>query len=388
MAEATIRTTCDPDTDHRSQSIQVNGKSVKTPVKAIDYNKVLPSLDLRDRGGYIHELYQSISKSMLSDHARGKKTGADRVLDSYVGMFKDPSVIQMCFLKYSGEGFPKPSEIEYLTDLAYGYSDITPIPMISDFLGKITSTNNKNPKTSSDKKFEIGKRYILDAIETIKQRHHKPIMGYIPNSRNHIDELVKLYHDAGINMFYFDANRTNPVNAEHNIRKLTRNLKNHRTFDKSFIYIVNAGYGRAEKNGMIPAMDILGFGLGIDCLGENHAPAMRPRNLIAKMMTDVRFPKIFLKDHYAYYKFNGKDGVHLYPQDSSVDIKEFMVEDRTGSKTEKTFNVEQLVFESELLGNTIRSSVPMLEYLKDKPLVRKYVKQLMRDKNQHLDEYI
>lgn len=378
MAEAVISTTPDPDTMHRSQEIRANGKSARTPVKAVDYDKVLSSLDLGDGAGYVHELYHSMSKGRLADHINDVKRDANYALNSYTRRFKDHSAIQMCFLKYNGDGFPKSTEIEYLTDLSYVNSDITPIPMISDFLEKITDTNNKKQKIPNGRKFAAGKRYITEAIEIINQHNHKPIMGYIPDYRPYIHDLVKLYRKLGISSFYFDAHRANPITVRTTLRALTRALAQNNILDKSFIHMVNASYGRGEEGGMIPARNVLGFGLGIDSLGESHMPMRLPLDIIAKMAKSTRVSKLFLKDHYAYYRFQGRDGVRLYPRDSGIDVAEFMVQERAGSKTENTFNVEQLALESGRLGSAIRGSEPMVEYLKDKKLDQKYIELLMR----------
>lgn len=379
MTKAVILTVPDPDSMYRSQEIRANGKFVKTPVKAIDYDRVLTSIGIKSSTSYVHELYHSMSKKRITDHINGVKRDANYALNSCIRRFKDHSAIQMCFLKYNGKSFPESSEIEYLTDLSYVNSDITPIPMISDFLEKITTTNKKRQKIPNERKFKAGLRYISDAIEIINQHNHKPIMGYIPDYRPYIPRLVDLYRDAGINTFYFDANGANPITVRSTIRALRKVLVQYDMLDESFLYMVNASYGRGEKDGMIPARNILGFGLGIDGLGENHLPLRPPKDLTAKMGNRVRPPNLFLRDRYAYYRFNGKVGARLYPRDSGVKAKEFLVRERAYGKAENTFNVEQLVLESEHLGNIIRNSESMTKYLEDKSLDRKYIELLTRD---------
>lgn len=386
MAKVKIRTIPDPYTMHRSQEIQVNGKSVRTPVKTIDYDKVLSSMSLKGGVGSVNEMYQKISKSRLSDHIKDEKSGMSDVLKSVTRKFKRRSDIQLYFVNYDGTGFPSSTELESLIDISCMTSDIVPIPIISDFLGKTTDTSKKS-QTPNKRKFAVGVRYLSKTIEMINQHNHKPIMGYIPDYMPYIPRLVDLYCNAGINTFYFDAHGSNPITIKTTLRLLTRNLNRCGILDKSFIHIVNASYGRGEKSGLIPAKNVLGFGLGMDSLGDNHIFWPFPRKTRKQLDNSVRLPKLFIKDHYAYYKFSGLERADLYPHDSSVDMEKFMTRGNASTKTVNTFNVEQLALESKRLARIIRSSESIVEYLENKHLDEKYIKLMARDKDQFVDAF-
>ena len=51
-------------------------------------------------------------------------------------------------------------------------------------------------------------------------------MGYVPDYRFYFDKLVKFYADKGLNMFYFDAHLSNPIQLQSSLRAFIRNFSN------------------------------------------------------------------------------------------------------------------------------------------------------------------
>ena len=353
MAEARIKSTPDEDLQYRSQEVKANSKTVVTPVKAIDPSKIHPSVSISKRIECVNELYAGLSKEKLSNHITGSDSSLIYQLNRVQKKFKNPTKeLQFCFLGFKDESIPTQKEIEYVTDQAYVFSDITPLPMLSNFVGRIaniTTKGNRKVYTPNDTKFGRVKKYLVDAIETIEQLNNKPIMGYIPDYRYYFDELVKIYANKGINTFYFDAHLSNPNTLQGSLRAFMRELNKHGILEKSFIHMINPGVGRGIKDSsIIPAKDILGFGLGIDSLGDRH---MRPI-LNAAVIENMRKnpdnrSRLFSKNTYGYLKTSEKKEIEaFYPNDSGVDISEFLISDRPDSKIQNAFNVEQLSLES------------------------------------------
>lgn len=280
--------------------------------------------------------------------------------------------MQFCFLEYKGDTMPQRKEIEYMVDQAYVHSDITPIPMLSDFRSRMTNVsehNNKKIYTPNNAKFGRVKEYLKNAIEVIEQLNNKPIMGYIPDYRVYFGELLELYIDKGINTFYFDAHLANPITLQIPLRTLLRELNRQNALETSFIHMINHDVGRVIKNStIVPAKDILGYGLGIDSLGNKH---MKTGAFFAMQQQANKSPdnrsRLFNKDTYGYIKTaSNKEIRDFYPNDSSIPIDEFLISGRPDTKIQNAFNTEQLAMESTTLQNKIREPKSVLQYIDKK----------------------
>jgi len=280
------------------------------------------------------------------------------------------------FLEYKDESLPTQKEIEYMTDQAYVYSDVTPLPMLSNFVERITNVTIKAKRkvyTPNDSKFIKVKKYLNDAVETIEQLNSKPIMGYVPDYRYYFDELIKTYADKGINTFYFDAHRSNPITLQGPLRAFMRELNKQGILEKSFIHLINPGIGRAIKDSsLIPAKDILGFGFGIDSLGDSHMRPVLNKQVLENMRKNPdNRSRLFSKKSYGYIKTLEKDEIQeFYPNDSGIDVSEFLISGKPDSKIQNAFNVEQLALESTNLRNQINQSKSILKYIDKKSSIR------------------
>ena len=308
-------------------------------------------------------------------------TGSDRSLIYHLNgiqkKFRNPAEeLQICFLEYKDESLPTQKEIEYMTDQAYVYSDITPLPMLSNFVDRITNVTvkaNRKVHAPNDSKFHKVERYLKDSIETIGQLNNKPIMGYVPDFRYYFDKLIKIYADSGINTFYFDAHLSNPITLQGSLRAFMRELSKHGILEKSFIHLANPGIGRGIKDSsFIPAKDILGFGFGIDSLGVKHMRLVLNRTVLENMKKNPdNRSRLFSKKSYGYIKTSEKSEIEgFYPNDSGIDVSEFLISGKPDSKIQNAFNVEQLALESGNLRSYISQSRSILDYIDKKPNVR------------------
>ena len=288
--------------------------------------------------------------------------------------------LQFCFLEFEDESIPDQKEIEYVSDQAYVFSDVTPLPMLSNFISKITDTtikgkgkNQRKVHSPNNNKFEMVKKYLNDTIETIEQLNNKPIMGYVPDYRFYFDKLVKFYADKGLNMFYFDAHLSNPIQLQSSLRAFIRELNKHEILENSFIHMINPGVGRGTKDkSIIPAKDILGFGLGVDSLGERHMRRIMNKEAIENMKKNPdNRSRLFNKNTYGYLKTSEKtDILKFYPKDSGIDVSEFLTSNKPDPKIENAFNAEQLALESMSLKNNLIKSRSILQYINKKSNIR------------------
>lgn len=378
MTEAQIRSTSDEELQYRSQEVRANNKIVVTPIKSIDASKIHPTVSISKQVNCVNELYSGLSKEKIFNHLTGSDHNLIYQLNSTQKKFRNPAEeLQFCFLEYKDESLPIQKEIEFMTDLAYVYSDITPLPMLSNFVQRITNVtvkSNKKTYEPNDSKFHKVEKYLKDSIETIGQLNNKPIMGFVPDFRYYFDKLIKIYADSGINTFYFNAHLSNPITLHASLRTFMRELNKQGILEKSFIHLINPGIGRGIKDSsFIPAKDILGFGFGIDSLGDNHMRRVFNRKVLENMKKNPdNRSRLFSKKSYGYIKTSEKNEIErFYPNDSGIDISKFLTSGKPDSKIQNTFNVEQLALESSNLRNYINQSRSILNYIDKKSNIRK-----------------
>ena len=391
MVETRIRSTPDEDLQYRSQEIKANGKTVVTPIKAIDPGRMHISVSINSNAQRINELYAGLSKEKISNYISGSDSTLTYRLNYVQKKFQNPvKEIQLCFLEFKNDMLPTQKEIEYMTDQAYIFSDITPLPMLSNCVARVSNISyegNKKTFTPNDAKFQRIKKYLIDAIDTIGQLNNKPIMGFVPDLRYYFDELVKVYADRGINAFYFDAHLSNPITLQGSLRAFMRELNNHGILEKSFIHMINPSPGRGIKDSsIIPAKDILGFGLGVDSLGDRHMRLVLSKETIENMKKNPdNRSRLFNKNSYGYLKTSEKKEIEeFYPNDSGVDISKFLISGKPELKIQNAFNAEQLALESSRLKDNLVQSRSILKYIDEKQHVKKDdIKILKRAKIKH-----
>lgn len=387
MAKVRIRSTIDEELQYRSQDVVVGNKAIVTPTKAIDPAKMDPTSNINTTIKCINELYALVSAKNVQECLISSTSSLNSRLNKKQKMLRNTAEeMTLCLLEFKEGRFPTQKEIEVMTDTAYVFSDITPLPMLSNIKQRIHDAYKTDKVIKYEVnlgKFEKFKKYLTDSIETIEQLNSKPIMGYIPDVRYYFDDIVDLYAKKGVNMFYFDAHLSNPITLQAPLRALMRVLNNYEILEESFIHMINPAYGRGVRgNDMIPAKDVLGFGFGVDGLGERH---QRPPYFAARERTkytpDQR-SRLFDKKTYGYMITSEQASItNFYPNDSSVDVSKFLVPDKPDTKTQNSFNAEQLALESMHLRDIIAKSDPMLRYIETKSNVKKQdVKFLKRAK--------
>ena len=378
MAEAKIKSEFDPDLPYRKQTVKANNKTLVTPTKSFDPKHIATSVSLSKDVISLNEMYSGVTSLKIQNHLLGKDKSLTYLLNSSANNFRNPDEeMQLCFLEFKEEQFPTIKEIEFMTDQAYVYSDITPIPMLSNFKDRITTTtvkDNKKRHSPNESKFNRFLKYLGDCIGTIEQLNNKPIMGYIPDFRFYFKELISFYVDKGINTFYYDTHLSSPMTLQAPIRALSRELNNEEALENSFIHVLNPGYGRASKDSsIIPAKDILGFGLGMDGLGERHMRRVFNKKLVEYMKKNLdNRSRLFLKNSYGYIKTADKKVIkEIFPNDSGVDIANFLTGKKPDNKIQQTFNVEQLSLETNRLREHLSENKPLLKYLEKKNDIKK-----------------
>ena len=377
MTEAKITSNPDEELQYRSQTVKANNKEITTPIKAIDTAKLDPTISISKKVEGIVETYFGLTNEKIINHLQGKERSLDYALNSVEKRIEGKNLpIKLCFFEYKEEGLPDTKEINFMVDQAYVHSDITPIPMLQNFVEKVSNVSIVKKKKKffpNEKKFEKFVSYLENAVETIEQRNNKPIMGYLPDYPYGFPELIEFYVKKGINTFYYDAHGSSPITVKGTLRTLLRELSAQEILEKSFIHMINPNYGRSAKDSSyIPAKDILGYGVGIDSLGEKHIPLKINKEIAADMKKNPdNRARLFDKNSYGYLKTSDSNLIEkVYPNDSGIDIENFKTGTKPPVKIQNSFNMEQLALESSKLKNKITKDQKILTYIESKKNVK------------------
>ena len=357
----------DDDTLYVTKELRINGKNLTTPIKSQGLSS---KLVLNDKIKGINEFYRKFS---LDENL--KKNSIYKVLSSPEKLselnYKFNSLVRktdtnreinLCFIEYDDANYPEKKPLEFILDTAYEYSDITPLPIISNIAQRI----------DSEEKFAKYMKFLEESLEIIETLNHKPIMGIVPPVQFYIKDIVEFYAKKGIDAFVFDFDGKTPLSMPQVIRSFMRSLKENELLENSFIHSININQGRFNKEvNVVGAKDILSFGLGFDSMGERHKPLKGPKEFFEKLKNreDNRL-RLFNKEDYGYYRLGVSEIDEIYPIDSIIKQESFGNENSDLRSLQKNFNMEQTGLEAIRLREIISNQEPK-EYLSNKTQVKK-----------------
>jgi len=358
----------DPHSLYKRQKIKfTSDKHIITPTKTIPLDKIKVMHPLTDKARQLNEIFKRFSAKQIkeADGDSDKYHEIETFFNNQKSKIKQDTAT-FCFLDFNELRLPTNDEIEFLTDLAYCNSDITTIPTISQF-----SDSKDSPIT-----YEDYKKYLEKAIESIEQLNHKHIMGVIPKlARKNVPDLLKFYQDKGINTFALDLEGSNPISSRMSIFKVLKTLNKMKILDSCYIHGHNVGMRVNKVVDIIPAKDVLGFGVGLSSLGEKRTEFKPNKAFLSFIQTNpLNKFRLFNKKEYGYWKaISATDLEKVYPSDSSIPVSAF--KDAIKNVTQfnyiqKVFNSEQLALESYNIKEVIiEDAEKTLDYIKKKKYV-------------------
>jgi hypothetical protein len=185
--------------------------------------------------------------------------------------------------------------------------------------------------------------------------------------------VLDIYENEGVNAFCVDFHGRTVSGNLSSIRALLRQLKQRKMLESSLLYGLNIGQGKLIKDKeVVPARDILSFGMAFDVFGGQHFRPKLPREVWERIAAkkDVQQNKIrmFNKDDYGYYKINPSVVSSVYPKDSQIPVK--LLENAKNQKEiEKVFNMEQQALEAAHLQEILAETDNPLAYIQKKKYV-------------------
>ncbi|MDD5615856.1 MAG: hypothetical protein PHH85_06595 [Candidatus Methanoperedens sp.] len=357
----------DDDTLYITKELRVNGKKLTTPIKSLG---VSSKLVFNDKIKGVNEFYKrfSLDENLKKNSVYSVLSSPEKLselnykFNSLVKKTDTDKEINLCFIEYDDMKYPEKKPLEFILDTAYEYSDITPLPIIS----------NVGKRIDSEEKFEKYKKFLEESLEIIDTLNHKPIMGIVPPVQFYIKEIVELYAKNGIDAFVFDFDGKTPLSMHQTIRSFMRSLREQDLLENSFIHSINTNQGRFNKEvNVVGAKDILSFGLGFDSMGERHKPLKGPKEFFEKLKNrEDNKLRLFNKDDYGYYRLGISELEEIYPADSIIKKESFVNEKSDLRNLQKNFNMEQIGLETIRLRDIITNQEPK-EYLSHKTQVKK-----------------
>lgn len=362
----------DEESLFRTQDIKVSSsKSFKTPIKAIDLGRIKQKYPINSSGKGLNEIFRRFSEEDIKNY--NEDTLYSDKLKAFFNYQRNKidtdSQVTATFLEFSENRMPTDEEIEFLVSTAYPNSDVVTIPIVA-YINKIGKIKDKAIR---DKIVENYEEYLKKVIAEIEELNNKPIMGFIPEiAPKKIADIIKIYQDNGIRLFAVDLNGSNPISSCMRIFKVLKTLKKEKILDESFIHGFNIGNRVNKTDDILPARDILGFGLGLNSIGDKHKRQIVTKYFLEFLESMKNSPKttfrLFNKADYGYWKAITLQKLkEEYPKDTKINIEHFSDEKTDKSELQRLFNIEQLSIEAKNIREVIAEEpAKSMKYLKGK----------------------
>ncbi|HVP96734.1 hypothetical protein [Methanoregula sp.] len=271
----------------RVLDIQFPGKSLKSPIKAINKATSLDGLN---------EIFHEVTPKNLEE-IKGNST-EERIFNQKIQKGLVSNSINFVLLRYTGEIVPKPDDMETLVDLQYVYSDAAIIPSCPGLF--------KNDDSVGCAFWDTFIEYVGSYLQTVETLNKKTVIGLIPHQmpRTWIPTLLDYYHDRDITSFIIDSDRSSLYSNLSWIQSIQRALRKLNIIDEGFIYDINSERGKFLKNAdVVLAKDFVGLGLGVDILGNMHLGPRLDATAWKKIKTGpYRGPRVFDPETYGYMR--------------------------------------------------------------------------------------
>ena len=356
------------DSFYKTQRVRIGSKNFQTPIKALDLKRNVTGIKIPDNIKGINENYRTFDSKRI---ANLKTTNREQEINNEIAngfrKFGSADEVNICFAEFEENKIPDKDELEYLTNLSYVHSDITPLPLLPRVVRNITLSN-----------FEQYHKFVKDAIKTIDESNNKPIMGVIPMPMPSafLPQLLNTYLDDGITALCLDFQGSTVTSSKTKIRELVKLITRKNALGKFFTYSLNLGEGKLPKDKeVVAARDILSFGYGFDAMGGKHIKPRLPKEIWARIMSSKNITenslRLFNKQNYGYYRATKKETVDkLYPRDSNVPLN-LLEAVKKNMNIDKVFNQEQQGLETVNLRTVIKEQHKLLKYLDKKEYVEK-----------------
>ena len=358
----------DPDVSSRVAALRVHSKKVISPTRALcltqDPNSEARVLGSQSLTG-INEVPRELDKAMLEDidGDRDKQEAFYRnIRRRFVDINVNDNITAFIFTynnkpdKNERNRQPGSAETEYLCGLLnHPLNDLWIPPIVPELSGRAYIP------------------YLQDFYKEAESYPKAAVAGLIPRLASiEIRQLANFYIQLGLNYFVMDFAGKNPLDVG-NINPVTQMVAKieRETGTYCFLHGINVPLTKSRWNRpVVPAKDILVFGMGFDCFGTSHIRPRWPDEIADKINSSMRPFRLFCRRDYAYYR-GDTHGLRLMVEEESQPLISFddVAGETTGRKIgvmEKLFNVERHGLEASSIRQTILRGESVGGYLQSK----------------------
>jgi len=242
-----------------------------------------------------------------------------------------------------------------------------------------------------------GSEYVpyLQDFYDIAKRRNAAVAGLIPRfGRQEIRQLVNVFIENEINYLVMDFDNRNPLALVGNIN-LTMAIKDaleERSGRPCFVHGVNVPFYRGLwQDEVLPARDIILFGMGFDCFGSSHV--FRPwhpmdKEKLEHIKNEPKRFRLFNRQDYGYHR---DDTIKAKDFEESIDVsvtvsmvqemaaKRHPIQRQATRALESAFNAERHGLEAEEIRRKLVAGQRLSKHLAEKPhLPRSVLDRLFR----------
>jgi len=339
------------DTDLRTLEFSIGNKKVTTPTRALNTNTFFRDTKIPSALVSLNELYfmldedslRNINELPAASKAKNKAAHKSNVQSEYKST--------LCLLQFKNKDiaprYPTMDEIDILTNTAYSFSDITPIPSVPKMARMLKSEN-----------LDAFLAYLETFYTAIMVRNKKPIMGYIPVTVPLFTrKIINFYLDHGINAYYIDFDGTLISTHATALNALKVEIKKRGYEENNFLHFVNVSFGKSiNDQEVLSARDLLGFGHGLDSLGGIHMGPKRDPKFYEWLKAHKDLKKntnrLLNRENYGYYKVDnlGERIMGMIPKDAPIQQSDIIsAPESRQTRAVKIVNLYQQCVESAVL---------------------------------------
>ncbi len=362
----------DEDLFIRSEKLRINNKTLRTPIKAVNMPSLRKDVPIKDSVKGVNEIFKTMKIEDIKKYCTGGKDESNiyKSINTPLNKTDKKKEVNICFLQLPDLRLPENNEIDFITNISYVYSDITPLPLVQGLF--------KGDEGISD--FMLFMEFMQKCIDSINRLNNKPILGVIPGTMpsSLVGFLVDFYHENDITSFAFDFQGRIHKNFEVHIRAMITKILELDISKESFLYSCNTQRGKVTKgSSIIKGNDIAVYNYGFDVMGDSHIkPRMHP-DVVKKMKerasNDLNI-RLFNSEDYGHYKFSDIDAIiGMYPYDETgiaLDSFNPAINKKRAYDSQKLFNTERIGLEANKYKDMLSQSESTYEYINTKDQIR------------------
>ena len=356
----------------RSEKLKINNKTLKTPVKAVNMPNLRRDVPIKNNIKGVNEIFKTFKIEDIKKYCSGEKDESNiyKSINTSLNKTDKDKEVNICFIQLPNAKLPEGKEVDFISNISYINSDITPLPLVHGLF----------KENDVEKNFEIFTDFMQNCIDSINRLNNKPILGVIPGAMPSaiIEYLVEFYYDNDITSFAFDFQGKIHKNYESQIREMMVKILELDISNESFLYSCNTQRGKLSSGStVIKGNDIMVYNYGFDVMGDSHIKPNIPPE-IAKQMNkrsnNSLNIRLFNSQDYGHYKFSEMESVKkMYPY-GETDIELDFFNPNTIKKraldSQKLFNAERIGLELNKYKNMLNRNESTYEYINTKDQIK------------------